>query len=168
MATDSLFPILAIAGSLLLAASSGAIFKPGIWYDELNKPSWNPPDFLFPIAWTVLYIMIGYATYLVWRDAGPGEATLPLTFFAIQVILNGAWSYIFFGIKQMGWAMVEMTALWLSIVAMILTYMPINETAAYLLLPYLAWVSFAFFLNYTVRALNPDSGRDTVDEGDQA
>jgi len=158
MVTEPFLAIALIAGSLFLAASSGAIFKPGRWYENLNKPSWNPPNFLFPVAWLVLYIMIGVATFLVWRDAPPGEGTLPMIAFAVQVVFNGIWSALFFGMRKMGAALVEIIGLWLSIVAMIVTYHPINETAAYLLLPYLAWVSFAFYLNWTIRRLNPDGG----------
>ncbi|MCR9257760.1 MAG: tryptophan-rich sensory protein [Alphaproteobacteria bacterium] len=158
MVTEPFLAIALIVGSLFLAASSGAIFKPGVWYENLNKPSWNPPDFLFPMAWAVLYIMIGAATFMVWRDAPAGGGYAAMAAFGVQVVFNGAWSAIFFGMKKMGWALIEIVGLWLSIVAMIVTYYPINDLAAYLLLPYLAWVSFAFVLNWKVRSLNPDGG----------
>jgi benzodiazapine receptor len=134
------------------AATSGGIFAPGDWYKALNKPSWTPPDWLFPIAWTVLYIMIAAAGVLVWRAEGFG---LALGIWTSQLILNAAWSWIMFGRKKIGLALADAGGMWLLIVAFILVAWPVNSTASLLFLPYLAWVSVAFMLNLSILRLNP-------------
>jgi tryptophan-rich sensory protein len=152
--------ILALAGFLGLnfaAAASGAVFQPGEWYRGLRKPTWNPPDWLFPIAWAALYLMIAIAGWLVWRAAGFSGAALALSLYVLQLALNAAWSWVFFGLKRMGWALAECGALWLAIAATILAFAPISGTAALLMLPYLVWVSFAAFLNFTLLRLNPEA-----------
>ena len=151
----SLLPFIA---AVFVTALSGAKYSPGSWYEELNKPSWQPPNWLFPIAWTILFIMIAISGWLVWREVG--AITLPLVVYGIQLILNYMWSWLFFGKKRMDLALFEVGLLWLSIVAMIVLFYPISETAALLLLPYLAWVSFAAFLNFTMLRLNPEEGRN--------
>ncbi|MEO1161785.1 MAG: TspO/MBR family protein [Pseudomonadota bacterium] len=140
----------------VLAASSGAVFQPGDWYDGLAKPSWRPPAWLFGPAWTVLYIMIAISGWMAWHAAGPGEAWLAMTVYGIQTVLNAAWSGIFFGMRRMKLALFEMAFLWLSILATIIVFWPISQTAALLLVPYLAWVSFAFMLNRAMIRLNPE------------
>lgn len=139
----------------VLAASSGAIFQPGDWYDSLAKPSWRPPAWLFGPAWTVLYIMIAVSGWMAWHAAVPGEAWLPMTVYGIQMVLNAAWSGIFFGMRRMKLALFEMAFLWLAILATIIVFWPVSQTAALLLVPYLAWVSFAFMLNRAMIRLNP-------------
>lgn len=141
---------------VMAAASSGAIFKPGEWYDGLNKPSWNPPDWLFPVAWSVLYLMIAVSGWRVWTYGDDHAIVLPLSVFVIQLGLNAAWSGLFFGLRRMDLAFFELVALWASIVAMIVLFHPIDQIAAWLLVPYLVWVSFAGVLNATVWRLNPD------------
>jgi translocator protein len=136
-------------------ASSGALFRPGAWYETLRKPWWRPPNWLFGPAWTVLYLMIAVSGWLVWRKAGLAGAALPLAVYALQLALNGAWSWFFFGLKRMDLALVDVAALWLSIALMIALFAPISATAAWLLVPYLGWVSFAAFLNFTMLRLNP-------------
>jgi tryptophan-rich sensory protein len=152
--------ILALAGFLGLnfaAAASGAVFQPGPWYRALRKPSWNPPDWLFPIAWAALYLMIAIAGWLVWRAAGIAGAGLALSLYVLQLALNAAWSWLFFGLKRMGLALAECVALWLAIAATIAAFAPISITAAALMLPYLVWVGFATFLNFTLLRLNPET-----------
>lgn len=140
-----------------IAAMSGGYFRPGQWYRELTKPSWNPPDFLFPIAWMVLYAMMAFAAWLVWREAGwPGSA-VALGLWVAQLVFNALWSYFFFGMKRIDYALVDVAALWLAIVSTIAAFWPISQAAAYFMLPYLAWVSFAAFLNLTILRLNPQS-----------
>jgi len=140
----------------VLAASSGAFFRPESWYRSLSKPRWNPPDWLFPPAWTVLFVMIAVAGWLVWRAAGLAGAAGALTIWLVSLAFNGAWSWLFFGRKRMGWAFAELVLLWLSIVATILAFAPHSATAAWLLVPYLAWVTFAGALNFTLWRLNRD------------
>ena len=93
--------LLGFLGACFVAASTGAIFKPGPWYDTLAKPSWRPPNWLFPPAWAVLYILMAVAAWLVWREAGFAGAPLALMLWFRQLALNAAWSWIFFGLKRM-------------------------------------------------------------------
>lgn len=149
------FAILGLIASFtacFAAATTGAVFKPGVWYDELAKPSWNPPNWLFPIAWAALYLMIGTAGWLIWRADGFG---LALAVWGLQLVLNSLWSIVFFGVRRLGLAMVEAMMLWGSILACVLLFMPISEVAGWLMVPYLLWVSFAVVLNGAVWRLNP-------------
>jgi translocator protein len=136
-------------------ASSGALFRPGAWYESLRKPWWRPPNWLFGPAWTVLYLMIAASGWLVWREAGLAGAGLPLALYAVHLLINAAWSGFFFGMRRMDLALVDVALLWLSIAGMIRLFHPISTTAAWLLVPYLGWVSFAAYLNLTMLRLNP-------------
>lgn len=147
--------LLGFVVACVLVASSGAVFRPGAWYESLRKPWWRPPNWLFAPAWTVLYIMIAISGWLVWRKAGFAGAAAPLAVYGVQLLLNAAWSGFFFGLRRMDLALVDVSLLWLSILALILLFAPIDATAAWLLVPYLAWVSFAAFLNLTMLRLNP-------------
>ncbi|MBK1661259.1 TspO/MBR family protein [Paracraurococcus ruber] len=147
--------LLGFLAACFAAASTGAVFKPGAWYEALAKPRWNPPNWLFPIAWSALYVMMAFAGWLVWRGAGFAGAGLALGLWALQLALNAAWSWIFFGMKRMDWALAELVALWLALAATILAFAPHSAIAAWLLVPYLVWVSFAGFLNWTIWRLNP-------------
>lgn len=136
------------------AATSGSVFMPGPWYEALAKPSWTPPNWLFPIAWFVLYFMIAVAGWLAWRTQGFGVS---VKFWIAQLIFNAAWSYIMFGAQQIGWAMVDLTAMWLMIVGFIVTVWNSSRAAGLLFLPYLAWTTFAGILNLAVWNMNPSS-----------
>jgi tryptophan-rich sensory protein len=138
-------------------AASGAIFMPGQWYERLNHPSFRPPNWLFGPVWTVLYCMIAASGYLVWREAGWSGAAFAFAVYFVHLVLNFAWSWLFFGKRRPDWAFYEVIALWLSIVATIAVFAPHSATAAWLLVPYLAWVSFAAFLNWTLWRLNKDA-----------
>ena len=144
--------------AVILAASSGAIFKPGDWYREMTKPSWTPPDWVFGAGWSVLYILIAIAGWRVWERADGDAVVLPMAVYAIQLGLNAGWSAIFFGLKRPDWAFAEVAALWTAIVANIVVFYPIDPLAAWLLLPYLAWVTFAAALNLAVWRLNSGHG----------
>ena len=135
-------------------ASSGAIFQPGTWYEALAKPVWTPPNWLFPVVWTILYIMIALAGWLVWRAAGFGGAIL---LWGLQLVLNGAWSWLFFGQRRMDLAMIDVALLWLSIATFILLALPVSLWAGLLFVPYLVWVSIAAMLNLTVWRMNPQA-----------
>lgn len=127
----------------------------GSWYQTIARPSWNPPNWIFGPVWTALYILMGVALYLVWRsDAAPAVKRVALLLFGLQLILNFFWSIIFFAMHQPGWALIEMGALWLTIIATILAFAPVSRTAAWLLVPYICWVSFAFLLNGAIWRLN--------------
>lgn len=148
---------LALAGWLLLcfaAASLGALFMPGEWYASLAKPAWNPPGWLFGPVWTVLYAMMAVSAWLVWRQGGWRLQRKPLLFFVAQLALNAGWTPLFFGLHRPGLAFVEIILLWLVLAWTITTFWREHRTAAWLLVPYLAWVSFAAVLNGTLWWLN--------------
>jgi translocator protein len=148
---------LALAGWILLcfaAATLGGVFMPGDWYASLKKPSWNPPGWIFGPVWTALYAMMAVAAWLVWRRGGFRVQQRALGLFLGQLVLNAAWTPLFFGAHQPGLAFAEIILLWLAIAATLAAFRPISCTAAWLLAPYLAWVSFAAFLNFTLWRLN--------------
>lgn len=147
--------LLGFAAVCTLAATSGAVFRPGAWYKALRKPPWNPPDWLFPIAWTVLYAMIAVSGWLVWRTAGFAGAALPLAVYGLQLVLNAGWSALFFGLRRPDWALYEVILLWASILGCVVLFAPINADAAWLMVPYLLWVSFAAVLNLAIVRRNP-------------
>lgn len=152
--TDPSLPALAaFAGLCVLVALSGVVFKPGPWYRALAKPSWTPPNWAFPAVWTILYMMIAVSGWLVWREAG--LAAVPFGVYGVQLVLNGLWSGLFFGLRRPGLALLDIAALWLAVALNIAVFAPISPAAAWLLAPYLAWVTVAAALNRAVWRLNP-------------
>ena len=135
-------------------AGTGAFFPPGEWYASLIRPSFAPPNWLFGPVWTILYLMIAISGWLCWTSPNLISKRLSLFAFAVQLLLNAAWSGIFFGLNQPGWAFVEIVVLWLAILATIVLFKRHSTVAAALLLPYFAWVSFAAVLNYGFWSLN--------------
>lgn len=136
-----------------IAASSGAIFGPGDWYERLRKPSWVPPNWAFPVVWSILYMANAVSGWLIWEAGGP--AMVPaLSVYVFSLLLNALWSALFFGLKRIDWAMAEVTALWLSILAVFLMFLPLDVTAALLQIPYLIWVTIAAALNLRMLQLN--------------
>lgn len=137
-------------------ALGAAVTTPEIngWYRTIVKPAWNPPDSLFGPVWTALYLMMATAAWLIWRPSGLRAAAGPLGLFGAQLLLNSAWSWIFFGLHQPGWAVVEIVALWLAVAATTAIFFRTSRIAGWLLVPYLAWVSFACVLNFTIWRLN--------------
>jgi benzodiazapine receptor len=154
MEIASLVALLGFIAASILAATTGAVFRPGQWYEQLSKPFWRPPNGLFPPTWAVLYLTIAVSGWLVWRVASLSSAVLPLTIYFLQLGLNAAWSPIFFGMRRPDLAFLEILALWAAIVATVIAFYPIHAVAAWLLLPYLAWVTFAAALNFSVWRLN--------------
>lgn len=140
-----------IAVLVLLTAMSGAVFKPGPWYETLKKPSWTPPNWAFPTVWTLLYIMIAYAGWEVWTQAG---WSLAMAVWGLQLVLNGCWSWFFFGQRRMDLALVDVSVLWLAIVCFMVVAWPVSTLAALLFVPYFLWVSVAGVLNLSVLRLN--------------
>ncbi|MEM7694443.1 MAG: TspO/MBR family protein [Pseudomonadota bacterium] len=145
---------LVFVGANVLVAASGAVFMPGEWYKTLNKPSWTPPDWLFAPAWTLLYAMIAYSGYRFTLAAPAGEATVPLVFYGLQLIFNGAWSALFFGVKRIDLALIDAGLMFAAIAITIALFAPVSTLSALLLLPYLAWVGFATALNYSIMRRN--------------
>lgn len=144
----SLIPFIVL---VCVAATTGAMFKPGPWYAALNKPWWTPPDWLFPVAWTVLYLMIAIAGWLAWRAGGIGPAVI---IWGVGLILNALWSYLMFGRHDIGLALIDIAGLWIATAAFIWAAWNLAPVAAYLFLPYLLWVTFAAALNFEVWRLN--------------
>lgn len=126
------------------------------WYASLAKPGWTPPNWAFPVVWNILYALMAVSAWLVWDRAPPGRAkTTALTLFVIQLALNAAWSPVFFALHQTRIALGIIIALAIAIAATIVAMWRVNRTAAVLLVPYLAWVSYATSLNAGIVALNP-------------
>lgn len=137
-----------------LAAALGSLAMPGAWYSNLNKPPWNPPSWIFGPVWTALYTMMAVAAWLVWRRGGWTGQRRALACFLVQLALNALWSPLFFGLKNPGLAFAEIVLLWLAILATVLAFWKAHRVASGLLVPYLAWVTFAAGLNYTLWQLN--------------
>jgi len=147
--------IVCLAAVAAAAAIGGYATSLGLdeWYRALAKPAWNPPDWLFGPVWTLLYILMALAAWLVWMR-GWKAAKYALTLFVVQLILNAAWSWLFFGWRQPGWAFVELVILLAAIIATAVAFARVKPIAACLLAPYLAWVTFAGLLNFTIWRLN--------------
>jgi tryptophan-rich sensory protein len=123
------------------------------WYQTLRKPGWNPPNSVFGPVWTVLYVLMGNSAALVW-NSHHSDKKKALGIFIIQFILNLLWSFIFFGQQNIVLALADIIALWVMIVITIIYFYRINRVAAWLLFPYLLWVSFATALNFSIYILN--------------
>lgn len=140
--------------AVVTTAFSGALFKPGEWYASLRKPSWTPPDWAFPVVWSILYVAIAWSAWVMFRAEGFG---LFMTVWAVQLVLNACWSWLFFGKKRMDLAFGNVCALWVSIAALIVIAWPVSTFASLLLVPYLVWVTIAAALNRRVWTMNPDA-----------
>lgn len=141
-----------------LAGIIGSVFTtPSIagWYADIVKPTLNPPAWVFGPVWTTLFALMGIATFLVWKKGlDRKDVKIALSIFAAQLILNTLWSIIFFGLHSPGGALIEIVFLWLFILATIIAFAKISRPAAWLLLPYIIWVSFAMYLNFAIWTLN--------------
>jgi tryptophan-rich sensory protein len=125
------------------------------WYPALAKPFFNPPSWIFAPVWTLLYFLMGWAAYLVWRQRNKNELARPaLILFFIHLVFNFLWSVIFFGWQQIGWALAEIILLDILIITLMLIFYKVDKKASYLLIPYLAWVAFASVLNLSLLLLN--------------
>ena len=141
--------LVGVSGSLITATSVRE------WYPLLQKPSWTPPSAAFGPVWTALYLLMGVSAWLIWRDSTGSTRRTALLIFVIQLVLNGTWSFLFFGLRDPGWAALEIILLWISIVATMLAFARISRLAMGLLVPYLLWVSYAAALNIAIWTLNP-------------
>lgn len=135
------------------AAATGSMFQPGAWYDRLEKPSWNPPNWVFPVVWSVLYVLIAIAAARVAGAPGSGYA---MAFWALQIALNTLWTPVFFGLHRIKAGMVIIAFLWLAVLGSIVSVYTVEPFAGLLLAPYLVWVTIAAALNASVWRLNPD------------
>ena len=150
--------IIALIVCLAVGYSASLVTRPSVetWYPTIAKPVFNPPNWIFMPMWTLLYILMAVAAGLVWDKIKEQneEVKKALGFFLIQLTLNAIWSYLFFGLKNPMLALVEIVLLWLMIYETYLKFIKINKTAGYLLIPYMAWVSFAAILNASIWWLN--------------
>ena len=148
--------------SVLIPVSIGAISglftasNVETWFVTVAKPSFNPPSWLFGPVWTTLYVMMGIAFFLVWKNETVQKSIKQkaIILFTIQMLLNFLWSFIFFQQHEIGWALVDIILLWIFILLTIFSFAPISKTAAWLLVPYISWVSFATILNFAIWQLN--------------
>lgn len=158
---DTLKLVIAVAIPLAVGGLSGFATAAGVstWYPTLVKPAFNPPAWIFGPVWTVLYVTMGVAAFLVWRQGiGSDDVKIALTIFLIQLGLNGLWSVLFFGMHLPALALVEIVLLWFAIGATVALFWRVNPVAGGLLLPYWAWVSFATVLNASLWWLNRSPG----------
>lgn len=142
------------------AGIGGAVTTPKIdnWYATLIKPSWNPPNWIFGPVWSMLYLCMAIAAWLVWRQTGLAGAATPLALFGVQLAMNLAWSWLFFGLQNPGLAFLDILLLWTAIIATMVALWFRSTVAGLLFVPYLVWVSFAAVLNFVVWRLNGSVG----------
>lgn len=153
---DTIKLVTSVSLTVVLGAVGGLVTSPEIptWYAGLTKPSFNPPNWLFGPVWTTLYILMGISCYLVWKQPASVARNKALYVFVVQFALNFCWSFIFFGMHETGWALAEMMVLWVTILITIFSFAKFSKTAAWLLVPYISWVSFAILLNGAIWRLN--------------
>jgi translocator protein len=151
---SSIISLLVWIAISFLPAIFGTRFMPGEWYVQLEKPSWTPPGYLFGPVWTFLYLSMGVAAWLVWKRAGFAAANVALILFIIQLILNGIWSWLFFGLHRPDLALVDIIMLWFLILATGIAFWSQGVFAGLLMVPYYLWVSFASVLNFFIWKLN--------------
>jgi len=148
-------------GLAFSAGALGAIFSPGgsaraaEWYAMLLKPAWSPPDRWFGVVWTALYLLMGSAAWLVWRERYHRERAAALTAYAIQLLLNALWAPLFFGARNIGAGLFVAVALWLTVIWTVREFAAVRAVAAWLMAPYVIWASFAMALNLSIWRLNP-------------
>jgi tryptophan-rich sensory protein len=149
-------PVLIAAAVAICIGTLGAtLTDTGLWYQSLLKPSWQPPDWLFGPAWTVIFALATMSAVSAWRTAqSRGQREWVVGLFSLNGFFNVLWTTLFFTVKRPDWALIEVPLLWLSVLAGIVVFWRWSRTASYYLVPYLLWVSFAAFLNWTVVRLN--------------
>lgn len=142
--------------SLAAGRLGAAITEPALadWYDTLQKPSWTPPNIVFPVAWSLIFVTIGIAAWLVWRTAERGEARLPLTLFFAQLVINVLWSFSFFGQRSPFLGLVCLGALAVAVALNTLAFYRVSRPAGWLFLPYLLWLGYAGALNFAIWRMN--------------
>jgi len=137
-----------------VTASFATASSVSTWYIELNKPFFNPPNWLFGPVWTVLYVLMGVSSYIVYRTPESASRTLSLDTYGFMLVLNFFWSFLFFGFRMPGLAFIEILLLWFVIILMVIHFMRVSRLAALLQIPYILWVTFASLLNGSIWFLN--------------
>jgi translocator protein len=157
--------VVAVAVTFFMLAAGALLTTVGPWYRNLRKPSWNPPDWVFGPAWTMILGAAAWAGVSAWLNApGFSDQALIIALYAANIILHMAWSPLFFTLRRPDWALMEVPFLWLSVLALMIGLAPYSSIASWLLLPYLLWVGFAAFLNYTIVRMNAPFGMKPVAE----
>jgi benzodiazapine receptor len=155
---DALPALAVFLAMVFAAASTGGIFRPDEWYRALAKPGWTPKDWVFPVVWSLLYLAIAVASWLIWREAG-WSGIAAYAALTLNLLLNAGWSWVFFGLKRIRLALWEAGALWLSTALLLSVYAAHSPVAAGLIAPYLVWVTVAFALNLSILRRNPAAAR---------
>ncbi|SFJ10352.1 TspO/MBR family protein [Planctomicrobium piriforme] len=137
-----------------LPSLTGLFFMPGEWYKTLQRPELAPPNWVFAPVWTTLYFLMGVSAWLVWRQVGWSRGKVPLSLFLCQLVVNGLWTWLFFGLHEIGIALLDLLLMIVLVALTIAAFWKISRPAAVLLLPYLAWISFAGYLNFAFWQLN--------------
>lgn len=151
--------LVAALAAIATAIAGGAMTRIDGWYRGLEKSALTPPDWAFAPAWTVIYALAAISAATAWRDAGSQrDRSLIVILFFINAVLNIAWSAVFFTMRRPDWALAEVATLWLSVLVLIVFLSRLSRSASLLMVPYLAWVSFAAWLNYKVAVLNGPFG----------
>lgn len=145
-----------LALCLSVAAIGGMVTQTSVrdWYQQIPKPAFTPPDWVFAPTWTLLYVLMALAAWIVWRRRDRPSIKLPMAAFGSQLLLNLAWSFIFFGTKSVGWALIEIVFLWAAIATTLVLFWRVNRIAGWLFVPYLSWVSYAVALNASIYMLS--------------
>lgn len=152
--------VCAAAWAVVLSIGGGLLTNIGQWYYDLRKPSWQPPNWLFGPAWTVILGLAAWAFVLAWRGSDePGDHALLIGLYVINGVFHFLWSPIFFTLKRPDWALIEVPFLWASVLALCVVLRDYSVLASWLIVPYLAWVSFATILNWKIVQLNAPFGR---------
>lgn len=133
-----------------------ALTEPALegWYDTLQKPNWTPPDVVFPVAWSILFVTMGIAAWLVWKTAERGELRLPMTLFFGQLVINVLWSFSFFGQRSPFLGLICLSALVLAVIITTIAFTRVSRAAGWLFLPYLLWLGYAGALNFAIWKMN--------------
>ena len=151
--------IAAIAWGVILGGVGGLLTEIGTWYRELRKPSWQPPDWLFGPAWTIILGLAAWGLVLSWNGAtSEADRTIITVLYGINFICHLAWSPLFFKLKRPDWALLEVVFLWLSVLSLCIGLRPYSVLASWLIVPYFVWVSFAALLNLQIVKLNRPFG----------
>ena len=151
--------IIAVIVGVIVGGLGGALTDVGTWYKNLKKPWFNPPNWLFAPAWTLIYILCGVAAVQAWNaTTSDSQRTMFLALWGFNAVVNVLWSYLFFTAKRPDWALMEVAVLWLSILSLVVFFATYAVPQALLLLPYLGWVTFAAFLNFSLVRMNQPFG----------
>lgn len=157
MVSKRMSDLMGLAFWIVLTFSVAAFasqFEPGVWYTKIAKPIWTPPGWLFGPVWGILYLAMSVSAWLIWRHRSTVKLSMPLALYLVQLLLNGLWSWLFFGRQLIGTALIDLMILTLLIAITTAMFMRIQKAAGIMMLPYLLWISFATALNFQIWRMN--------------